>query len=171
MTAHVTLLRAVNVAGRKLMMDDLKAIAGELGLANARTFIASGNLLFTSGKSESALKSDLEKRLGAHMGAAVGVMLRTAAELDRVVERNPFAGEPGNRVAAIFLDDAPPKDTVERSRNVDDERIALGEREVYVAYGGKGMGRSRLRIPAAVKGTARDMNTVAKLAELAKEME
>ena len=55
-------------------------------------------------------------------------------------------------------------------RNIDDERIALGEREVYVAYGESGMGRSRLRIPAAEAGTARNMNTVAKLAELAREM-
>jgi uncharacterized protein (DUF1697 family) len=53
---------------------------------------------------------------------------------------------------------------------VDDERIAVGKREVYVAYGEKGIGRSRLRIPAAESGTARNMNTVARLAELAREM-
>ena len=48
--------------------------------------------------------------------------------------------------------------------------MAAGAREVFVAYGEKGIGRSRLRIPAAEAGTARNMNTVAKLAELAKEM-
>ena len=52
-----------------------------------------------------------------------------------------------------------------------DERIAVGAREVFVAYGEKGIGRSRLRIPAAEAGTARNMNTVARLAELAKEMQ
>ena len=51
-----------------------------------------------------------------------------------------------------------------------DERIALGDREVYVAYGETVSGRSRLRIPAPKAGTARNMNTVAKLAELAREM-
>jgi uncharacterized protein (DUF1697 family) len=48
--------------------------------------------------------------------------------------------------------------------------VALGRREIYVHYPG-GQGRSKLRIPAATKGTARNMNTVAKLAQLAKELE
>ena len=46
------------------------------------------------------------------------------------------------------------------------EKMVLGEREIFVHYG-DGMGRSKLRIPAARAGTARNMNTVAKLAELA----
>jgi uncharacterized protein (DUF1697 family) len=53
---------------------------------------------------------------------------------------------------------------------LDDERIAVGPREVYVAYGERGIGRSRLHIPALEAGTARNMNTVARLAELAWEM-
>jgi len=170
-TAYVALLRAVNVGGRKLLMNDLKGIADELDLPNARTYIASGNLLFTSAKSEAALKTLLEARLRTHMGAAVRVMLRSAREIAQVAERNPFASEPGNRVAVIFLDSAPPANILQTARNIDGERIALGEREVYVAYGESGMGQSRLRIPAAEAGTARNMNTVAKLAELAREME
>jgi uncharacterized protein (DUF1697 family) len=170
MTIFVALLRAVNVGGRKLLMTDLRAIADELGLAGATTFIASGNLLFTSSKPEAVLKGLLEERLSAHMGAAVGVMIRTAEEMARIVEQNPFADAAGNRVVVIFLDHAPPADTVESARSVDDERIAPGEREVFVAYGEKGMGRSRLRIPRAESGTARNMNSVAKLARIAKEM-
>jgi uncharacterized protein (DUF1697 family) len=169
-TSYVALLRAVNVGGRKLLMGDLKSIAYELKLSRARTYIASGNLLFSSNETEESLKRLLEKRLAAHMAAAVGVMLRTADEMAEVTARNPFASEPGNRVAVIFLDSAPPANTIETARNVDGERIALGEREVYVAYGEMGMGQSRLRIPAAEKGTARNMNTVARLAELAREM-
>jgi uncharacterized protein (DUF1697 family) len=169
-TAYVALLRAVTVGGRKLLMSDLKAIAEELGLADARTFIASGNLLFTSGKGEAALRKALEQRLEAHMGKPVGVMVRTARELDEVVRCNPFADRPGNRVAALFLNEPPPADAIERARNVADEQLALGAREIYVHYPG-GMGRSKLRLPAAARGTARNMNTVAKLAELAKEVE
>ena len=55
------------------------------------------------------------------------------------------------------------------AKNVDGERMALGKREIYVHYP-RGQGRSRLAIPAAGRGTARNMNTVAKLAELAKEI-
>jgi uncharacterized protein (DUF1697 family) len=74
-------------------------------------------------------------------------------------------------VLAFFINEAPPPDLLAAVRNqADDERIATGPREVFVAYGERGIGRSRLRIPAAEAGTARNMNTVARLAELAREM-
>ena len=63
MTGYAALLRAVNVGGRKLIMDDLKAIAVDLGFANVRTYIASGNLLFSSDLGEGEVKAKLEARL------------------------------------------------------------------------------------------------------------
>jgi uncharacterized protein (DUF1697 family) len=170
MTGYVALLRGINLmGGTTLRMADLRAIAGELGLDDVRTFIASGNLLFTSKVSEGAVKSKLEAAIKAHMSRDVGVMVRTAAEVAAVTRANPFADEPGNRVVAIFLDDAPPRDALDSAKKVEDERMALGRREIYVHYP-RGQGQSRLAIPAAAEGTARNMNTVAKLAELAKEM-
>jgi len=172
MTGYVALLRGVNLVGKSsLKMADLKAIADELGLQNARTYIASGNLVFTSDKPEEKLRQMLEKKLQSHMGKDVRVMVRSADEMEAVVRANPFPEAPGNLVQAFFMNEAPPADLLETARNVDDERIAPGAREVYVAYGEKGIGRSRVRIPAAEAGTARNMNTVAKLAELAREME
>jgi len=168
-TAYVALLRAVNLGGRQLKMDDLKLIADELGLGSPRTFIASGNLLFLSEKREAALKRQLEAALGEHMNSAVGVMVRTAEEMAETAAASPFASEPSNKVVAIFLDEAPPADAATSAKNVADERLALGRREIYVHYP-SGQGRSKLRIPAASRGTARNMNTVAKLAELAREM-
>lgn len=172
MTAYVALLRGVNLVGKStLRMADLKAIADKLGLESARTYIASGNLLFLSDRAEEELRRALEKALRAHMGKDVRVMLRTAKEMDEIVEASPFADAPGNRVQAFFMNDAPPKNLRETARNqADDERIATGPREVFVAYGEKGIGKSRLRIPAAEAGTARNMNTVARLAALAREM-
>ena len=151
-------------------MEDLRRIATQLGLDRPSTFIASGNLLFSSQMAEGALKAKLERAIEAHMGAPVGVMIRTAKEMAEAAQTNPFADQPGNRVVAIFLDEAPPKDAADGARNVDGERIALGRREIYVHYP-NGQGPSNLSIPAAAKGTARNMNTVAKLAELAKEKE
>lgn len=170
MTAYVALLRAVNVGGRKLIMSELKAIAEELRLGSPRTFIASGNLLFTSGKSEDELRELIERRVTEHMGAKVRVMIRTARELAEVAGSNPFHRHPGNKVYSIFLNDRPPRNAIKEPKNITDEKMALGRREIYVAYP-EGMGVSKLRIPAAAEGTARNMNTVAKLAELAKEME
>jgi len=87
------------------------------------------------------------------------------------VKANPFTDQPGNRVQAFFMGEPPPGNLLSTVRNkADDERIATGPREVFVAYGERGIGKSRLRIPAAEAGTARNMNTVAKLAELAREM-
>ena len=170
MTAYVALLRAVNVGGRKLLMSDLKAIADEAGLENAKTFIASGNLLFASKKSEAAVARLLEERLRAHMKAEVPVLVRTAAELEGVLKANPFAEHSGSKVTAIFLENAPPKNALETADRIADEELALGAREIYVHYP-SGMGRSKLRLPPAAGGTARNMNTVAKLAAMAKEVE
>ena len=167
MASIIALLRAVNVGGTgKLPMAELKAMAEELGFENVRTYIASGNLLFETRLKEAAIKSALGDRLESYAGKPVGVLIRAADELERVVTDNPFADEPGNRVVAIFLDEAPPKSALTEHRGLADERIALGRREIYVHYP-QGQGTSRLAIAAARQGTARNMNTVAKLAELA----
>ena len=173
MTGYVALLRGVNVVGKStLKMADLKAIADELGLEGARTYIASGNLVFRSDQPEEELRTMLEVKLRARMAKEVRVMLRTGAEMKAVVRANPFPEERGNNVQAFFLTQPPPADLLATVRNrADDERVAAGAREVYVAYGEQGIGRSRLRIPAAEQGTARNMNSVAKLAALAGEME
>ncbi|MBA3511062.1 DUF1697 domain-containing protein [Sphingomonas sp.] len=171
MTAYVALLRAVNVGGTsKLPMAELKSIAEDLGFASPRTFIASGNLVFTSGKSEAAVRAALEKRLAEHMGKPVAVMVRTAAELAAVVKANPFKDAPGRRVLVTFLPDAPPRDALDAAKGLDGERLALGKREIYTDYRGTLLGRSKLRIPATATGTSRNMNSVAKLAEMAKEL-
>jgi len=163
----IALVRAVNVGGTgKLPMAELKAMAEELGFEDARTYIASGNLLFETGLREPTVKSKLEKRLKDYAGKPVGVLVRTAAEMAEIVADNPFADEPGNRVVAIFLDEAPPKSALTEHKGLKDERIALGRREIYVHYP-SGQGDSRLVIPAAKAGTARNMNTVAKLAAMA----
>ena len=167
MTSFVALLRAVNVGGTgKLPMAELAELARGCGFEAVRTYIASGNLLFESAASEAEVKSALEARLADHAGRSVGVMVRSAPEMAGIVDGNPFSDQQGARVAAIFLDEPPPPDAAEQARNLDGERIALGTREIYVFYP-EGMGKTRLVLPAAKAGTARNMNTVAKLAELA----
>lgn len=151
-------------------MADLRALGEELGLEAVRTVLASGNLLFRSDASEDRLCNILEQRLKLHMRMNVRVIMRTADEMEAVCRANPFSNARPSAVQAFFLNEPPPPALLETVRNQDDERIALGVREVFVAYGEKGIGRSRLRIPAAEAGTARNMNTVARLAELAREM-
>lgn len=94
-------------------------------------------------------------------------MVRTAQEMAEVLSANPFPNAPGNRTVAIFLDAPPPADTLETVRNKLDEKVGIGMREIYVAYS-FGMGSSKLVIPAGGTGTARNMNTIAKLVELSR---
>src|SRR3954465_5696419 len=111
MTTFVALLRSVNVGGTgRLPMSDLKEICEVLGFAAVRTYIASGNVVFTSRKSEAAVKAGLEKRLESYAGKPVGVLVRTAAEMGELLADNPFPDTAPNRTVAVFLDRAPPAD-------------------------------------------------------------
>ena len=168
MTSYIGLLRAVNVGGTgKLAMTDLKSLCETAGFDCVRTYIASGNVVFESKLGEKAVKKILEERLLELAGKPVGVMVRTAAEMADVLKRNPFPKAPGNRTMAIFLDAPPPANALDQISGRVDEEVRLGHREIYVLYD-ENMGRSKLKIPAAKTGTARNMNTVSKLAEMAK---
>lgn len=170
MGAFVALLRAVNVGGTgKLPMSELKAMCEELGFGSVRTYIASGNVVFTNRKAEAAIKAALEKRLQAYAGKPVGVLIRSADEMAEVLADNPFPKAAPNRTVAIFLDGKPPKDALAALRGLKDEEVKLGRREIYVHYG-DGMGKSKLVIPAAKAGTARNINTIATLARMAAEL-
>ena len=170
MAAFIALLRAVNVGGTgKLPMSELKAMCETLGFAGIRTYIASGNVVFTSRKSEAAVKKALEAALESYAAKTVGVMVRTVAEMQAVLADNPFPKLAPNRTVAVFLDHAPPGDTLKTVKGRKDEQIGLGRREIYIHYG-DGMGQSKLAVPAAKTGTARNMNTVAALAKIAEEL-
>jgi uncharacterized protein (DUF1697 family) len=170
MTGYVALLRAVNVGGTgKLPMTDLKAMCEAAGFEKVRTYIASGNVVFESSRTEAQVKAALEAALADYAGRPVGVCVRTAAEIAAVRDDDPFPEAPRNRTVAIFLDDPPPPDALHRAVGKQGERMALGLREIYVLYD-EGMAHSKLRIPAAKAGTARNLNTVAKLAALAGEL-
>jgi uncharacterized protein (DUF1697 family) len=166
MTRYVALLRAVNVGGVKLLMADLAAMCRDAGFARVETYIASGNVVFESTLAPAKVKAALESRLLNHAGKPVGVVLRTGQEMLAVLKANPFKTADPKFTYTIFLDEPPPKDAVARASGIEDEELRLGKREIYVHYP-SGMGRSKLKIPAAKAGTARNLNTVAKLAEMA----
>ena len=85
-----------------------------------------------------------------------------------VLARNPFTKAAPNRTVAIFPNDPPPRDALKNVAGKNDEELRLGKREIYVHYGA-GMGTPKLKIPAAKAGTARSINTVAKLAAMASD--
>jgi uncharacterized protein (DUF1697 family) len=166
MTSYVALLRAVNVGGTgKLPMTVLTEICEAAGLSNVRTYIASGNVIFQSHSTEAQLRSILEERLRAFAGKSVGVIVRTETEIADTLARNPFTKAPGNRVMALFVDGTLPADPLDGVTGIKNEQIQLGRRALFIYYP-DGMASTRLRIPSEKHGTARNMNTVAKLAEM-----
>jgi uncharacterized protein (DUF1697 family) len=167
MSVFIALLRAVNVGGTgKLPMTELKAMCEASGFTDVKTYIASGNVVFRAAVDAGKAKAALEARLADYAGKPVGVIIRTPTEMAAVLAANPFPDAPGNRTVAIFLDAAPPAGALDDVKHRKSEILALGAREIYVCYG-DGMADSRLVIPAAKAGTARNMNTVARLAGMA----
>ena len=162
MTRYIALLRAVNVGGTgKLPMAGLKKMCAEAGFSRIETYIASGNVVFESKGAPAKVQSELETRLFAYFGKAT-VFVRTAAEMQGVLNANPFPEAESKHTYAFFLNAKPPHDALDNVTGRADEEMRLGQREIYVHYP-SGMGQSKLRIPAANQGTARNMNTVAKL--------
>lgn len=167
MAAFVALLRAVNVGGTgKLPMTELVRMCEAAGFASVRTYIASGNAVFSSRETEALVKARLENTLQSYAGKPVVVLVRTAVEMAAVLAGNPFPKAAAKWTVAIFLNEPPPRDTLKALSGQKNEEVRLGRREIYVHYP-DGMGISKLKIPAAKPGTARNMNTVAKLAEMA----
>lgn len=171
MTAFVALVRAVNVTGTGMLpKEKLKAMGEACGFSSCRTFINSGNLLFTSELDESAVKARMEEQVADHFGKPVPVYVRSAKEMAEAAARNPFPEDKPSWVMAFFIDGTPTRAMLDEARDVHGERMALGPRLIYVSYG-SGIGKSRLKLPAVKQGTARNMNSVAKIAELLAGME
>jgi uncharacterized protein (DUF1697 family) len=161
------LLRAVNVGGTgKLPMRELVTLCQELGFTNVRTYIASGNVVFAAAGTEADVKVAIEGKLQTYAGKPVGVVVRSDKELADLVAGNPFPDANPSQTVAIVTDDPLPENAMEGVTGRADEDLALGRRALYVNYNGR-MGRSKLKVPAAKNGTARNMNTLRKLAEMA----
>jgi uncharacterized protein (DUF1697 family) len=163
MTKFIALLRAVNVGGTgKLAMADLKSMCADAGFDRIETYIASGNVVFESKETAARVQSELESRLCNHARRPIRVFVRTAPELQEVLRGNPFPEAEPRLTYVFFLGSRPPPDAIASVRHRVDEELRVGKREIYVRYP-SGMGQSKLVVPSAKNGTARNMNTIAKL--------
>lgn len=180
MTSYVALLRAVNLAGRnKVGMADLRALAEGLGYAEPRTLLQSGNLLLRGpARPAVTLERDLRDAAKKELGMEIDFFVRSAAEWQALVAKNPFPREarsdPGHLIA-IALSGAPGAAELEalEAAITGCERVRLVGRTAYAVYP-DGVGRSRLTMALiekklGVRGTGRNWNTVLKLAALLNE--
>jgi uncharacterized protein (DUF1697 family) len=175
-TAYVALLRGINVGGRaKVPMGTLRDLLAAIGGADVRTHLQSGNAVFTHSEQDPRLLEDaLHRALADELGLDITCMVRTAADLRRVVDANPFdmAGVDGSRFLVVFLAGPVPTDklaALDQAAYAPDE-FRPGEREIYAHFpdsirDSKLAGRFTDR-RLGVAATARNWNTVTRLLEL-----
>jgi uncharacterized protein (DUF1697 family) len=174
MTRYIAFLRAINVGGHVVKMDELRRLFESIGLGEVETFIASGNVIFTSSARKTGeLERKIAQRLRAALGYEVVTFLRSAPEVAAIARHEPFAASEfaaGAEMYVTFLCDKPSPET-ERSlmalkNNIDEFHVH--QREVYwlrrrqlgeSAYAGAFIEKT-LKAPA----TARNATTVRKIA-------
>jgi len=167
-TTYVAFLRGVNVGGNNLIpKNELASIGQRAGLSRVRTYINSGNILFTSNRPEGELAVALEKELKGATGKEIRVVIRSAIELAEIVATNPFPDAVPSQVGVLLVFGPVRKEIVKEFVTPGKETVVAGKREVYIHYP-DGMGRSKLKGPALLRdGTMRNINTLTKLAGLA----
>ncbi len=172
MARLVALLRGINLGSkRRIAMGDLRALFAELGYEDVRTVLASGNVVFTGPKAKAREK--LEKGIAERFDMQVDVVVRTMAELQAVVDADPFGDAVDNptRYFVAFLDGKPKAARLKELGEEDfaPDRFAAGEREIY-AWCPEGMQNSKLMKALGKPGlagtaTVRNWATVNKLLE------
>lgn len=175
MSLYIALLRAVNVAGHApVAMTTLRAFAADLGFTDVQSVLQSGNLVFRSGARTSAgLERKLEAEAAKRLGLETDFLVRSAHEWRAIVARNPFPAEsvrdPSHLVVVTFKGAIKPGNVKTLQAAIRGPEIVHADgKQAYIVYPA-GIGRSRLthsliEKTLATRGTARNWNTVLKLA-------
>jgi uncharacterized protein (DUF1697 family) len=176
MVPHIALLRAVNVGGRKVLKDDLLGLAKDLGFAEAKTLLASGNLvLWGKAESDVALEKRLEDGLEKRMGLRTDFMVRSPDELKAIIAANPYPNQavdhPSHLIVNFLKAPIPDEDVqILRAAITGPETFEARERELYVDFpisiADSVLDRDWKKTKRFPLGTTRNWNTVLKLAEM-----
>ena len=177
MAAIVSMLRGVNLGKRRIKMDALRNLYESLGLQDPRTYVQSGNVVFgCKDRSLEKVAKRIEAAIEKQFGFQSDTILRTAAEMKDVVQRNPFAKRddvhPG-KLLVMFLDRDPGPEAGKKIAAITDvpEELYLDGRELYI-YFPNGQARPTLKMTLVDKAlnarwTGRNWNTVLALLEMA----
>jgi uncharacterized protein (DUF1697 family) len=177
MPSYVSLLRGINVSGRnRIAMADLRALFEAHGHHDVTTYVQSGNVVSRSStRGAGAVARAIQRAIADDLGLDVTVLVRTPAELHRILEGNPFLG-PGADVAKLHVTFLGEPAAATRAAALDGgafapDRFAVHGREVYVhcpdGYGRTKINNTFFERKLGVTATTRNWNTVTQLAELA----
>jgi uncharacterized protein (DUF1697 family) len=182
MPVYISMLRGVNLGPHnRIKMDALRALYTSLKLEDPRTYVQSGNVIFRCKEKDTALlATKIQKAIEKKLGCSPAVLLRTTAEMKKVIAANPFAARPDivpGKLLVTFLAAEPAREahTALDTFKHHPEEIHLIGRELFI-YFPNGAGRTKLPWSQVerylkVTGTARNWNSVTKMCEIAEEME
>ena len=176
MTKYVALLRAINVGGHTVKMDNLRSLFEAMGFANVETFIASGNVIFDSKSGSSkTLEGKIEKHLQENLGYEVKTFVRAIPELKAVAAYKPFTDSELNKEGhALYIGfiaghpgDQAKQKLLSFCSEIDD--LHIQGREVYWLCRAKTMTDSKfsgalLEKILGMRATFRNSTTVKKIA-------
>jgi uncharacterized protein (DUF1697 family) len=100
---HVAFLRAINVGGHIVKMDQLRELFKKMKFANVETFIQSGNVIFDSAEKPEDIESRIEERLEKALGYPVGTFVRSPAQLQDIARCEPFNAAEQKAAANIMV--------------------------------------------------------------------
>ena len=178
MTKHIAILRGINVGGhKKILMADLKTLFGNLGFKNVVTYIQSGNVAFNADNNLSPddVIRKIEHGITEHYGFDVPVILRNRAEINAIIERNPYLEPNESNIKQVFLaylSQEPEQEGIDRLNAVDfkDDVYTILGRDMYICYGEKisvsKLSHAVIESKLKVKATIRNWKTTRKLHEL-----
>ena len=176
MPTHISLLRGINVGGNKqIRMADLKELYESLGFSAVTTYVQSGNVVFDADSADApALTARIEAAIAGRFGFDVTVLLRSADDLRRILDGNPFPGVETTQLHVLFLAATPDPAGAQTLTVpvVDGEDWRLTGQEIYLHYP-NGSGRSKMTAAfferkLGLAGSARNWNTVNALYNLAR---
>ncbi len=174
MTKYVAFLRAINVGGHTVKMDQLRSLFEALELPNVETFIASGNVIFDSSTENlQVLESKIEDHLHKTLGYKVATFLRATSELAQVARHKPFTdaelNAEGHGLYVGFLAHKPGNEAIQKllacATPVDDFHIH--GREVYwlcrTRFSESEFSGARLEKTLGMQTTLRNVTTIRKI--------
>jgi uncharacterized protein (DUF1697 family) len=180
MPTYGSMLRGINVGGQKSMkMDQLRELFAALGFEQVRTYVQSGNVVFKARKSSPAdLSRKIEERILSEFGFSVSVISKTAEEIGRTIQNNPFLKEKAidpEKLHVTFLSQVPAKTALQKldALSTAPDRFHSRGAEIYL-FCPNGYGRTRLSNNVfekllALRATTRNWKTVNQLYRIATE--
>jgi uncharacterized protein (DUF1697 family) len=178
MITYISILRGINVSGQKLIkMDALKKMYENLKLENIRTYVQSGNVIFSTNETDpKKLENKISKQIEKDFDFEVPVIVLTAQTLQYIVEHNPFAKDKKKDISFLhvtFLADQPKefdKKSIEDKREGGEE-IQFSKNAIYLycphGYGNTKLNNNFLERVVKVKATTRNWKTTNELLRLA----